>query len=79
VQDTLDLALTATGVTQVAVKHRPRLLSDNGSAYISADLAEYLTIGARSERILSQVEQTVIQRCLRFKQAVKRQKQVEKC
>jgi putative transposase len=42
VQDTLDLALTATGVTQVAVKHRPRLLSDNGSAYISADLAKYL-------------------------------------
>lgn len=42
VQDTLDLALAATGVTQVAVKHRPRLLSDNGSAYISADLAEYL-------------------------------------
>lgn len=42
VQDTLDLALAATGVTQVALKHRPRLLSDNGSAYISADLAEYL-------------------------------------
>src|SRR3979490_1660245 len=42
VQDTLNLALAATGVTQVAVKHRPRLLSDNGSAYISADLAEYL-------------------------------------
>ena len=43
VQDTLDLALAATGVTQVAVKHRPRLLSDNGSAYISADLADYLS------------------------------------
>jgi len=42
VQDTLDLALAATGVTHVAVKHRPRLLSDNGSAYISADLAKYL-------------------------------------
>ena len=42
VQDTLDLALAATEVTQVAVQHRPRLLSDNGSAYISADLAEYL-------------------------------------
>lgn len=42
VQDTLDLALAATGITQVAVKHRPRLLSDNGSAYISADLAKYL-------------------------------------
>jgi RNA-directed DNA polymerase len=42
VQETLDLALAATGVTQVALKHRPRLLSDNGSAYISADLAGYL-------------------------------------
>lgn len=42
VQDTLDLAIAATGVTQVAVKHRPRLLSDNGPAYLSADLAAYL-------------------------------------
>ena len=42
VEDTLDLALAATGVKQVAVQHRPRLLSDNGSAYISADLAAYL-------------------------------------
>lgn len=43
VQDTLDLAIAATGVKQVAVKHRPRLLSDNGAAYISAELAAYLT------------------------------------
>jgi putative transposase len=51
VQDTLDLALAATGVTQVALKHRPRLLSDNGSAYVSADLAEYLhTHGLRHTR-----------------------------
>ena len=51
VQDTLDLALAATGVTQVALKHRPRLLSDNGSAYISADLADYLqTHGLRHTR-----------------------------
>ncbi len=50
-QDTLDLALAASGVTQVALKHRPRLLSDNGSAYISADLAEYLqTHGLRHRR-----------------------------
>lgn len=42
VQDTLDIALAATGVQQVAVKHRPRLLSDNGPAYLSGDLAEYL-------------------------------------
>ncbi len=42
VEQTLDMALAATGVQQVAVKHRPRLLSDNGSAYISGDLADYL-------------------------------------
>ena len=44
VQDTLDLAIAATGITQVAVKHRPRLLSDNGPAYLSGDLATYLQI-----------------------------------
>lgn len=44
VEDTLDLAIAATGVKQVAVKHRPRLLSDNGSAYISGELAEYLAL-----------------------------------
>jgi putative transposase len=42
VQDTLDIAIATTGVKQVTVKHRPRLLSDNGPAYLSGDLAEYL-------------------------------------
>jgi putative transposase len=42
VQDTLELALAATGVAQVKIKHRPRLLSDNGPAYLSHDLAEFL-------------------------------------
>ncbi len=42
VQDTLDIALAKTGVTQVKLEHRPRLLSDNGPAYISQELAEYL-------------------------------------
>jgi putative transposase len=42
VQATLELALAATGVAQVKVKHRPRLLSDNGPAYLSHDLAEFL-------------------------------------
>jgi transposase InsO family protein len=51
VQDTLDLALAATNVTQVAVKHRPRLLSDNGPAYVSHNLAQYLqTHGLRHTR-----------------------------
>jgi len=39
---TLDLALKALGLAQAGVVHRPRLLSDNGSSYISGDLAEWL-------------------------------------
>ena len=39
---TLDDALAVAGVEQVKVRHRPRLLSDNGSCYISHELAEYL-------------------------------------
>jgi transposase InsO family protein len=39
---TLDLALKASGLDQTKVFHRPRLLSDNGSSYISADLAKWL-------------------------------------
>ena len=42
VTETLDLALQASGLEQVEVAHRPRLLSDNGSSYISADLASWL-------------------------------------
>lgn len=42
VQATLDIAIATTGVKQVTVKHRPRLLSDNGPAYLSGDLADYL-------------------------------------
>jgi transposase InsO family protein len=38
--DTLDLALTKTGLDQINVQHRPRLLSDNGASQISSDLAE---------------------------------------
>lgn len=39
---TLDLALSASGLDQAKVVHRPRLLSDNGSSYLSADLAKWL-------------------------------------
>ena len=42
VQDTLDRAIAVTGVDGVPVRHRPRLLSDNGPAYLSNDLREYL-------------------------------------
>jgi len=42
VKDTLDDALAVTGIEQVKVRHRPRLLSDNGPCYISKELGEYL-------------------------------------
>ena len=42
VTDTLEMALTASGCDQVQVRHKPRLLSDNGSSYISEELAEWL-------------------------------------
>jgi len=42
VTDTLDLALAASGCGQVHVAHKPLLLSDNGSSYVSAELAEWL-------------------------------------
>ena len=42
VTDTLELALEASGCNSATVLHKPRLLSDNGSSYISHDLAEWL-------------------------------------
>ncbi len=42
VQETLDMAIAETGTDSVIVKHRPRLLSDNGPCYISSELQEYL-------------------------------------
>ena len=42
VTDTLNLALQASGCDQATVLHKPRLLSDNGSSYISGELADWL-------------------------------------
>jgi transposase InsO family protein len=42
VTDTLELALEASGCAHATVVQRPRLLSDNGSSYVAADLADYL-------------------------------------
>ena len=39
---TLKLALDASGCDRANVTHKPRLLSDNGSSYISSDLADWL-------------------------------------
>ena len=41
-KETLDEALAVSGVEQVRVRHRPRLLSDNGPAYVSKELQTYL-------------------------------------
>lgn len=42
VTDTLELALAAAGLDQADVNKRPRLLSDNGSSYVSGDIADWL-------------------------------------
>ena len=42
VQEVLDLAIAKTGMEKVSVRHRPRLLSDNGPCYISGQLQSYL-------------------------------------
>ena len=42
VKETLDLAVERTGVAEARVRHRPRLLSDNGPAYVSSELQTYL-------------------------------------
>ena len=42
VTETIELALAASGCDQAIVQHKPRLLSDNGSCYISADLADWM-------------------------------------
>lgn len=39
---TIDLAIAESGVDHVYVRHRPRLLSDNGPCYISGELKDYL-------------------------------------
>ncbi len=42
VTETLDDALVKSDQEQMTVRHRPRLLSDNGPCYLSKDLREYL-------------------------------------
>jgi putative transposase len=39
---TLEMALHASGLDKANVLHRPRLLSDNGSSYVSDDLAKWM-------------------------------------
>ena len=42
ITDTLELALEVSGCDSATVVQKPRLLSDNGSSYVAADLADYL-------------------------------------
>ena len=42
VKETLDKAVSNTGVSHIQVKHRPRLLSNNGPCYLSGELKSYL-------------------------------------
>lgn len=42
VSDTLQVALQGSGLNQVKVLHRPRLLSDNGPSYVSSELGKWL-------------------------------------
>jgi transposase-like protein len=42
VEVVLNDAVSRTGVTEPHVRHRPRLLTDNGACYISGQLREYL-------------------------------------
>ena len=42
VQDTLLMALASSGLDHAQVEHRPRLLSDNGSCYVSGELRTFL-------------------------------------
>jgi len=42
VMDLLDEATARTGVARVKVRHRPRLLSDNGACFVAKDLEAYL-------------------------------------
>lgn len=42
VSDTLAIALRSSGLERVRVRHRPRLLSDNGPSYVSAQLGAWL-------------------------------------
>jgi putative transposase len=42
VQDTLQIAIDKTGLQHIQVEHRPRLLSDNGPAFIADALKDFL-------------------------------------
>ena len=42
VKELLDMAVEKTDIARVSVRHKPRLLSDNGPCYLSCELQKYL-------------------------------------
>lgn len=44
VMEVLNMALEAIQTQQVKLKHKPRLLTDNGPCYVSEDLKIYIEI-----------------------------------
>jgi putative transposase len=42
VKELLDIAIEKTNITRISVRHKPRLLSDNGPCYLAGELKEYL-------------------------------------
>ena len=46
---TLEDALVASGCDRATVAHRPRLLSDNGSSYISGELADWCRFALKGQ------------------------------
>ena len=42
VKELLDMAIEKTNISSVSVRHKPRLLSDNGPCYLAGELKEYL-------------------------------------
>jgi hypothetical protein len=53
VKHTLDQALAATGVDHVRVRHRPRLLSNNGPAHVSGEIRGEPPSDAGGDRALA--------------------------
>ena len=43
VKELLDMAIEKTSISSVSVRHKPRLLSDNGPCYLAKELKEYLS------------------------------------
>lgn len=58
VQETLELTLARTRYDRVRVRHRPRLLSDNGPCHVSGELRRCLeSRDARQDRALASLDE----------------------